>query len=229
MDKEEALRIFTSYADVFSSEENSLGRTTKIQHQILTCDDMPVNQRHRRIHRNQLAEVKQHLQDLLDKGVIGPSQSNRAIVLVRKKNGALGMRVDYRQLNAKVKRDAYPLPRRDESLDILGGAKYFSTIDLASSYNQGEVAPADRHKTAFTTLFGLFKYNRMPFGLGGAPVTFQRTMQTIFRDELLKIVIVFLDDIIAFQIKSNQIIQSNHWFIVPFADGRLNHRIPYKL
>ena len=119
MDKEEALRIFTSYADVFSSEENSLGRTTKIQHQILTCDDMAVNQRHRRIHRNQLAEVKQHLQDLLDKGVIGPSQSNRAIVLVRKKNGALGMRVDYRQLNAKVKRDAYPLPRRDESLDIL--------------------------------------------------------------------------------------------------------------
>ena len=199
-EKQEALRIFTSYADVFASEENSLGRTTMIQHQIPTCDDRPVNQRHRRIHPNQLAEVKQHLQDLLDKGVIRPSQSNYAspIVLVRKKNGALRMCVDYRQLNAKVKRDAYPLPRIDESLDILGGAKYFSTIDLASAYNQVEVAPADRHKTAFTTPFGLFEYNRMPFGLGGAPATFQRVMQTIFRDELLEILIVYLDDIIVF-------------------------------
>ena len=171
-----------------------------IQHQIPTCDDIPVNQRHRRIHPNQLAEVKQHLQDLLDKGVIRPSQSNYAspIVLVRKKNGALRMCVDYRQLNAKVKGDAYPLPRIDESLDILGGAKYFSTIDLASAYNQVEVAPADRHKTAFTTPFGLFEYNRMPFGLGGAPATFQRVMQTIFRDELLEILIVYLDDIIVF-------------------------------
>ena len=133
------------------------------------------------------------------------------------------MYVDYRQLNAKVKRDAYLLPRVDESLDILGGAKYFSTIDLASADNQVEVAPADRHKTAFTTPFGLFKYNRMPVALGGAPVTFQRVMQTIFRDELLKILIVYLDDIIVFQIKSN------HWFIVPFAVGRLNCRIPYKL
>ena len=106
-EKQEAFRIFTSYADVFSSEENSLGRTTMIQHQIPTCDDIPVNQRHRRIHPNQLAEVKQHLQDLLDKGVIRPSQSNYAspIVLVRKKNGALRMCVDHRQLNAKVKRD----------------------------------------------------------------------------------------------------------------------------
>ena len=116
-----------------------------------------------------VAEVKQHLQDLLGKGVIIPSQSNSAspIVLVREKNGALHMCMEYCHLNAKVKRDAYPLPRIDESLDILGGAKYFSTIDLASAYHQVEVAPADRHKTAFTTPFGLFKYNRMPFGLGG--------------------------------------------------------------
>ena len=87
---------------------------------------------------------------------------------------------------------------RDESLDILGGAKYFSTIDLASAYNQVEVAPADRRKTAFTTPFGLLEYNRMPFGLGGAPATFQKVMQTIFRDELLEILIVYLDHITAF-------------------------------
>ena len=199
-EKQEALRIFTTYSDMFTSEGNSLGRTTTIQHQIPTCDDIPVNQPHRRIPPNQLAEVKQHLQDLLDKGVIRPSQSNYAspIVLVRKKNGALRMCLDYRQLNVKVKRDSYPLPRIDESLDVLGGAKYFSTMDLASAYNQVEVHPADRHKAAFTTPLGLFEYNRMPFGLGGAPATFQRVMQTIFRDKMLEILIVYLDDIIVF-------------------------------
>ena len=172
----------------------------QLSSQISTCDDIPVNQRHRRIPPNQLNEVKEHLQELLDTGLIRPSQSNYAspIVLVRKKNGALHMCVDYRLLNAKVKRDTYPLPRIDESLDVLGGATYFSTIDLASGYNQVEVAPSDRHRTVFTTPFGLFEYNRMPFGLGGAPATFQRVMQTIFRKELLDILIVYLDDIIVF-------------------------------
>lgn len=108
------------------------------------------------------------------------------------------MCVDYQQLNAKVKRDAFPLPRIEESLDVSGGARLFSTIDLASAYNQVEVAPEDRHKTAFATPFRLFEYNRMPFGLGGAPGTFQRIMQTIFRDELLETLIVYLDDIIVF-------------------------------
>jgi transposase InsO family protein len=108
------------------------------------------------------------------------------------------MCVDYRQLNAKTKPDAYPLPRIEEVLDALGGAKYFSTIDLASAYNQVEVNPTDRHKTAFTTPMGLFEYNRMPFGLSNAPATFQRLMQGIFRDDLLQILICYLDDIIVY-------------------------------
>lgn len=70
--------------------------------------------------------------------------------------------------------------RIDVSLDVLGRAWYFSAIDLAPAYNQVEVHPADRHKTAATTLMGLFEYNRMPFGLCNAPGTFQRLMQTIF-------------------------------------------------
>ena len=199
-ERREALRIFSTYTDVFASDESSLGRTTVMQHQIPTCDAIPVNQRHRHISPNQLAEVKEHLRDLLNKGVIRPSQSNYAspVVLVRKKNGVLRMCGDYRQLNAKVKRDAFPLPRIEESLDVLGGAKMFSTIDLASAYNQVDVAPEDRHKTAFTTPFRLFEHNRMPFGLGGAHGAFQRIMQTIFRDKLLEILIVYLDDIIVF-------------------------------
>ena len=91
-----------------------------------------------------------------------------------------------------------PLPRIDESLDVLGKARYFSANDLASAYNQVEVHPSDRHKTAFATPMGLYEYNRMPFGLCNAPGTFQRLMQTLFREELLQILLVYLDNIIVY-------------------------------
>ena len=75
---------------------------------------------------------------ILKRGVVRPSQSDYAypIVLVRKKYGGLCLLVDYRHLNAKTKKDVHPLPRIDKSLDALGGAQYFSAIDLASAYNQ---------------------------------------------------------------------------------------------
>ena len=199
-ERQQAQRLFLDYADRFVQEGEELGCTPTVQHRIHTKDEQPVVLRHRRIPPNQLAEVKAHLQDLLDKGVIVPSKSDYAspVVLVRKKSGALRLCVDYRLLNAKCRRDQYPLPRIEESLDVLGGAKYFSTIDLASAYNQVEVDPADRHKTAFTTPMGLFEYNRMPFGLSNAPATFQRLMQIVFRDDLLQTLIVYLDDIVVF-------------------------------
>ena len=199
-ERREAERIFREYADVFSRKGEELGCTTTVYHRIHTEDDIPVNQRYRWIPRNQFEEVKEHLQVLLERGVIRPSQRDYAspIVLVRKKSGALRLCVDYRRLNAKTRKDAYPLPRIDESLDALGRAQYFSAIDLASAYNQVEVHPDDRHKTAFTTPMGLYEYNRMPFGLCNAPGTFQRLMQMIFREELLQILLVSLDDIIVY-------------------------------
>ncbi len=199
-EKREAGRIFREYADVFTHKGEELGCTSTVHHRIQTEDDVPVNERYRRIPPNQFEEVKEHLQALLEKGVIRPSQSDFAspIVLVRKKSGALRLCVDYRRLNAKTRKDAYPLPRIDESLDALGGARFFSAIDLASAYNQVEVHPDDRHKTAFTTPMGLFEYNRMPFGLCNAPGTFQRLMQTIFCEDLLQILLVYLDDIIVY-------------------------------
>ena len=197
-ERREAERIFREYSDVFSRKREELGCTTTVHHRIHTEDDIPVNQRYRRIPPDHFEEVKEHLQVLLEREVIRPSQSDYAspIVLVRKKSGALRLRVDYRRHNAKTRKYAYPLPRIDESLDALGRAQYFSAIDLASAYNQVEVHPDDLHKTAFTTPMGLYEYNRMPFGLSIAPGTFQRLMQMIFREELLQILLVYLDDII---------------------------------
>lgn len=108
------------------------------------------------------------------------------------------MCVDYRQLNVKTRKDAFPLPRIEESLDGLTGAKWFSTLDLASGYSQVEVAEKDRAKTAFCTPFGLFEFNRMPFGLCNAPSTFQRLMERMFGDCRYQSVLLYLDDLIVF-------------------------------
>lgn len=83
------------------------------------------------------------------------------------------MCVDYRPLNGKTRKDAFPLPRIDKSLDNLASTCWFSTLDLASGYNQVPVAESD---------FGLFEWNRMPFRLYNAPSSFQQLMQWIFGD-----------------------------------------------
>ena len=193
-------RLLETYADVFSRSDVDLGCTTELQHEIPLTDEVPVRQRYRRLPPSQYEQVREHIQGLLEGGVIRPSTSPYAspIVLVQKKSGELRMCVDYRQLNAKTRRDAYPLPRIEETLDALGGAKYFSTLDLASGYNHVPVAEGDRAKTAFCTPFGLYEYNRMPFGLCNAPGTFQRLMERIFGDQSFQTLLLYLDDVVVY-------------------------------
>ena len=101
------------------------------------------------------------------------------IVLVRKKDGSIHLCVNYRKLNAQSKVDAYPMPRIEDILDRVGKANFIITLDLARGYWQVPVADEDRHKTAFTSPFGLYQFCVMPFGLNGAPATFQRVMNKL--------------------------------------------------
>lgn len=153
-------------ADVFAGHDKDLGYTDRVKHEIPVLDDTPVSQPYRRISPNQYQEVREHISELLRKGVIHKSSSSYAspVVLVCKSDGSLRLCVDYRRLNSKTRCDVFPLPRTDESLDALGGAKFFSTIDLASGYHQVAVHEKDENKTAFTTPFGMYEYLRMPFG-----------------------------------------------------------------
>ena len=119
--------------------------------------------------------------------------------MVQKKDCSHRFCVDYRQLNVVTKADAFPLPQINDLLDQLGGAKYFSTLDLASGFWQIRMEPESRGKTAFAMPQGLYEFLVMPFGLTNAPAVFQRLMQRVISDPNGKdFVTVYLDDILAF-------------------------------
>ncbi len=137
---------------------------------------------------------------MLDEGVIQRSTSpwSSPTVLVRKADGSVLFCIDYRKLNAVSVQDCYPLPRMEDCLESLGGAKYFSTMDLASGYWQIPVKEEDRPKTAFVTKLGQYEFTVMPFGLAGAPRTFERCMEMILQGLQWQTCLIYLDDIIIY-------------------------------
>ena len=192
--------LLEEFEDIVAKDSSDLGRTDKVYHRIPTGDAAPIKQAPRRVPFHQREELERNLKDMLDNGIIERSTSpwSSPIVMVRKKDGGTRICADYRRLNDVTRKDAYPLPRVDSTLDALGGAKYFSTIDLASGYWQVEVDPRDRQKTAFVIPQGLFEYRVMSFGLTGAPGTFQRLMESVLGGLQWTTCLVYLDDIIIF-------------------------------
>ena len=199
--KEQFDQLLQKHLDAFIKDDDDLGYTDLIKHPIKLTDEIPVRVPHRRIPPHQIDEVKQHIRKLLDQGIIRKSNSPfaSAVVIVRKKDKSLRLCVDYRELNKKTIKDAYPLPRIEETLDVLHGAKYFSSIDLAQGYHQVAMDESAIEKTAFRVgTGGLYEYLRMPFGLCNSPATFQRLMEACFTDENFEILLLYLDDILVF-------------------------------
>jgi len=118
--------------------------------------------------------------------------------VVPKKDGEIRLCIDYRKLNALTNRPIYHIPSTQEIFDCLGGNFFFSTLDLNKGYYQVPVSLLDREKTAFSTPQGHFQFIKMPFGLSGAPSTFQRALSSVLSTEVGKQCCVYLDDIIVF-------------------------------
>lgn len=198
--QEEMTRLLQKWVSVFARNDEDFGCTGIVKHQIPTGSAPPSRERYRPVPPSLYSELRSLLQNMLDSGVVSESASPWAapIVLVKKKDGSWRFCVDYRKLNALTHKDAYPLPRIEESLTGLRAAKWYSTLDLASGYWQVEMHPLDREKTAFTTPCGLYEFNRMPFGLCNAPATFQRLMQRCLGNLVNDYLLIYLDDVVLF-------------------------------
>ncbi|GFV25756.1 retrovirus-related Pol polyprotein from transposon 412, partial [Trichonephila clavipes] len=146
--KSSAERLFQEFEDVFSRNSSDIGHTTVTQHRIDTADHPPIKQHPRRLPFVKQEEIGTLRREMQENDIIEPSSSPWAspIVLVRKKDGSTRFCVDYRKLNDVTKKDSYPLPRIDDTLDTLSGHKWFWTLDLKSGYWQVEIHPEDREK-----------------------------------------------------------------------------------
>lgn len=194
-----ARNLIAEFKDLFSSSSNELGHTSMTQHRIDTGNHSPIKQHPRRLPFSKRNDVRDMLLKMQQSDVIEPSTSpwSSPIVLVKKKDGSTRFCVDYRKLNEITRKDSYPLPRIDDTIDSLTGHKWFSTLDLKSGYWQVEVHPEDREKTAFTAGDqGLWQFKVMPFGLCNAPATFERLMDSVLQGLSCEACLVYLDDII---------------------------------
>ena len=198
---DDARAFFSNWRHIFSSGPTDLGCTNLVEHEIHLADPTPFKEPYRRIPPGMFEEVREHLKDMLDAGAIQESHSpfSSNIVLVRKKDGSLRFCIDYRKLNSRTVKDAYALPRIEETIDSLVGSRFFSKLDLRSGYWQVAMKEEDKPKTAFQVgPLGFFECNRMAFGLTNAPATFQRLMERCMGELHLKECLIYLDDVIIF-------------------------------
>lgn len=198
--QEQLLDLLSKYQDVFAPTASHLGRTGEVQHTIDTGDAPPIRLRPYRTSPGQREEIDTQIADMLSQNIIQESVSPWAapVVLVKKKDGTTRFCVDYRKLNEITKKDSYPLPRIDDTLDALQGSQIFSTLDLRSGYWQIELHPTAKEKSAFITHKGLYEFTVLPFGLCNSPSTFQRLMEHVLRGLNWKTCLIYIDDIIIY-------------------------------
>ena len=198
--KDRLKKLVTEYIDVFSRNDSDIGRTSIMKHHIETGNAKPIKQRPRRVPLKLRSEVERQKDSMLRDGIIEPSSSPwcSPIVLAKKKDGSFRFCVDLRAVNSVTQSLPHPLPRVDDALDSLAGARFFTTLDMASGYWQVELDEADKEKTAFTTGRGLHQFRTMAFGLKNAGPTFQRLMELVLAGIDSKSCLVYIDDIIVF-------------------------------
>lgn len=197
--------IIKKFSHLFHLPTEPLGHTNIISHKIITTDNVPIATKQYRFPPIHKAEINRQITEMLATDIVTPSISpyNAPLWIVPKKPDSEGNKrwrlvIDYRSLNAKTVPDAYPLPNICEILDQLGGAKYFSILDLTSGFHQIPMFTGDEEKTAFSTPYGHYHFNRMPFGLRNAPATFQRLMDSVLAGLQGSEMFVYLDDIVIY-------------------------------
>ncbi|GFW04283.1 retrovirus-related Pol polyprotein from transposon 297 [Trichonephila clavipes] len=174
-------------------------KTTDIELSITVTDDKPIYHSPRRLPFTERDIVDKQIDEWIQNGVIEPCSSAYAsqVLVVRKKDGSPRVCIDFRKLNRVLVKDHYPLPLIEDILDKLQDTRVFSTIDLRNGFFHVPVYKQSRPYTSFVTQNGQFQFLKMPFGLSTCPSTFQRFINTVFRDLVVQgIVLPYMDDIV---------------------------------
>lgn len=196
---QDVIKVNEIYSECYVEPERPLSPNVNFEMHIAVTHKQPFAFRPRRLSYEEKEKLHVILQDLIEKQIIRPSNSQYCspIVLVRKKSGEIRLCVDFRELNKITIKDHYPLPLIDDHLDLLRSKKYFTCLDLKNGFHHVKVADDSIKYTSFITPLGQFEYLRMPFGLCNAPSVFQRFINEIFRDLIEQNqILIYLDDIL---------------------------------
>lgn len=193
------IKLLYEYQDVFAKDEYDLGRFNRWEHTVDTGDAEPIKAKARPLSQAKLQCLAKILEEYHRIKLIRPSRSDWAsnIVMVPKKDGSWRMCMDFRPLNRVARCCQFPLPRINDILQNLRGAKYFSALDLAKGFHQVPLAEDSKHKLAFVTPLGQWEWECTPMGLHSAPGAFQAAMQQTLAG-LQHCTMVYVDDIIVF-------------------------------
>lgn len=200
-DRKSLIELLVKYHSNFAWSENELGRTHLIEHHIDTGTHPPISIPPYRVSKAEKILIEEHVKELLDKGVIRPSNSpwSFPILLAKKPNGKWRVCFDARKLNSITTFDSYKLPRIDDILDSLSGSVYFTAMDAKQGFFQVPLAEKDKPKCAFTTPGGgHYEFNVMAMGLTNAPMTFQRLIDVILLGLKWTDALAYIDDTIVF-------------------------------
>ena len=195
--KDELSSLLSEYDEVF---QNRPGKTTVIDHDIeMEPGVIPVRQRPYRIPQAKLEKAKREVEMMLELGVIEESNSpwSSPFILVPKPDGTPRFCVNYKKVNKLSKFDAYPMPLMEEVIERIGPAKYIVKLDLCKGYWQVPLTERSKQYTAFATPTGLYQFKYLPFGLHGAPATFQRMMDHLLRGKE-EFAAAYMDDLVIF-------------------------------
>ncbi|XP_060602869.1 uncharacterized protein LOC132755945 [Ruditapes philippinarum] len=189
--------------DLFSSSLKDIGKTSMYSHSVDTEPGKgPVRLPYYKVNPLQRKIIDEEVQKMLDNKIIRESNSiwHSPVVLVKKRDDTYRFAVDYRQLNRITLSIAHPLPTLETVFDCIGDsqAKFFSTLDMASEFWQVPMDPKTRHKAAFCVPSGIYEFDRMPFGLKNAPMSFQMLMTKVLGSMNWKQALCFIDDILVF-------------------------------
>ena len=197
--REEMLKLLWEYKELFL-QPRRLGVAKFPPHDIEVTTSKPLSQQPYRVGPDKNEEIARQVQKLIDLDCVEPSTSPWAspVVLVKKPDASWRFCVDFRALNAHTVRDVYPLPRIQDTLHMLGGQRYFSSLDLLSGFFQIPLSAAAKPKTAFITPQGLFQFKVLAMGMANSPAVFQRGMNEVLAGLINICCICYVDDILIF-------------------------------